>query len=399
MKAIKDSVIYLLGEIIAKSLPFLLLPYLTRKLGTTGFGELSYHQTWFALLVLLTGLSQDGAVARYYYRYGKRFLGNILVGSYLYILFWAIAGLLFAALFSSPLLAILVGAACTQSLLAIQLSLRQCRKQAISYVFIQTIASFSTAILTILLLEHTESEPIFYRFLALLLGNGCIAIISSLWIQKQFSLRQTQASFLLAFQYLLAFGSPLLLHGFSNLLKGQFDRFFIFHHFTEHELGIYAAAFQTASIFSILLLALNKALVPHFFQALKTKKIQQIQIRRMFHQSLFFIPLPALLALLLPEKLYLWFLGAEYTGVKPFIILFLIGFSFAIPYYLLVNYLFYQAKNNIIARSSLISTLVYLMTIFILTPFGLHYIPLAMIIGNASILPLLYHQVMKPHHE
>ena len=41
MKILKDSAVYLLGELFAKALPFLLLPYLTRKLGAAGFGELS----------------------------------------------------------------------------------------------------------------------------------------------------------------------------------------------------------------------------------------------------------------------------------------------------------------------------------------------------------------------
>ena len=49
MRILKDSFIYLIGELFAKSLPFLMLPYLTRKLGPEGFGELSYYLTWLAL--------------------------------------------------------------------------------------------------------------------------------------------------------------------------------------------------------------------------------------------------------------------------------------------------------------------------------------------------------------
>ena len=41
MKLLKDSLIYLLGELAAKALPFLLLPYLTRKFGAAGYGDLS----------------------------------------------------------------------------------------------------------------------------------------------------------------------------------------------------------------------------------------------------------------------------------------------------------------------------------------------------------------------
>ncbi len=58
MKAVKDSVIYLIGELASKSIPFLLLPYFSRKLGVAGYGELSYYQTFAALFVILSGLAK-----------------------------------------------------------------------------------------------------------------------------------------------------------------------------------------------------------------------------------------------------------------------------------------------------------------------------------------------------
>ncbi len=34
--------IYIVGELISKAMPFILLPYLTRKLGAEGIGQLSF---------------------------------------------------------------------------------------------------------------------------------------------------------------------------------------------------------------------------------------------------------------------------------------------------------------------------------------------------------------------
>lgn len=84
MKILKDSFIYLIGELFAKSLPFLMLPYLTRKLGPEGFGELSYYLTWLVLFGVFVGLSQEGAVTRYFYFYGKKALNTIVKAGYLY---------------------------------------------------------------------------------------------------------------------------------------------------------------------------------------------------------------------------------------------------------------------------------------------------------------------------
>ena len=60
MRILKDSMIYLVGELIAKSFPFLMLPYLTRKLGTEGFGELSFYLTMLSLFGIVIGMSQEG---------------------------------------------------------------------------------------------------------------------------------------------------------------------------------------------------------------------------------------------------------------------------------------------------------------------------------------------------
>ena len=62
MKLIRDSAIYISGELLSRSIPFILLPYLTRRLGVDGFGQMSYYQTILALFAIIIGLSQDGAV-------------------------------------------------------------------------------------------------------------------------------------------------------------------------------------------------------------------------------------------------------------------------------------------------------------------------------------------------
>ena len=84
MQLLKDSAIYVIGELFSKIVPFLLLPYLSRKLGVEGFGELSYYQTYLALFGIFLLLGQDGAVARYFYFYGKRSLDLVVRSGYAY---------------------------------------------------------------------------------------------------------------------------------------------------------------------------------------------------------------------------------------------------------------------------------------------------------------------------
>nr|WP_244773651.1 oligosaccharide flippase family protein [Alysiella crassa]UOP08014.1 oligosaccharide flippase family protein [Alysiella crassa] len=185
MKLLKDSAIYLFGELFAKALPFLLLPYLTRKLGVAGFGELSYYQTILSLLALFFGFSQDGALTRYYYFYGKRNLANLMLTGYSYIALLACFGLIFAWAQNSLVLAAVVCAAATQSILATQLAWRQCQKRALAYTAIQTASGVFGSLLTILLLETTTNQPIAMRFAALVLANALVSMIAYRLVQKE----------------------------------------------------------------------------------------------------------------------------------------------------------------------------------------------------------------------
>ena len=123
---IKDSAIYVVGELVSKAFPFLLLPYLSRKLSVEGFGELSYYQTLLSLFVVFIGLSQEGAVTRYFYVYGKRSLNLVVNIGYIYTILVGTISLLFCWLMKSEIMAYVVLSAISQVFFTVQLSIRQC---------------------------------------------------------------------------------------------------------------------------------------------------------------------------------------------------------------------------------------------------------------------------------
>lgn len=396
MKMLKDSLIYLFGELFAKVLPFLLLPYLTRKLDVAGFGEMSYYQTILSLLGLFFGLSQDGALTRYVYFYGKRNVRNLMHTGYAYIFLLTGLGLIWAWTQQSLILAAVVATACSQSILSTQLAWRQCQKHALAYTAIQTGSGILSSVLTVIILENTTHETVAMRFVALFLGNLWVAMIAYYFVTKEKKTGFTWYRMWCSACYMVAFGAPLLLHHASHFIKGQLDRMVIYQHYSATDLGIYAAGLQLAAILSVLLMAINKAIVPHYYQALKHRSLNAKHIRRYAIVATMVSPIFAIIAYLLPEKVFTWFLGANYVGIHDYICLFLLGNGLTLPYFLLVNYLFYYGKNKLISLISLASTGIYLVALWGLTPLGLRWIPWAMCVGNAAILPILYHFVREP---
>ena len=122
-----------------------------------------------------------------------------------------------------------------------QLSIRQCQKQAIPYTFIQVSSTITNAALTILMLEFYQTDLVEKRILAILISNVFVALLSYLIYRKRVNNKKFYfLQYKTAFFYVMSFGFPMIFHHGSFFIKGQLDRIFIFHRFSEAELGLYA---------------------------------------------------------------------------------------------------------------------------------------------------------------
>ena len=397
MRILKDSFIYLVGELFAKSLPFLMLPYLTRKLGPEGFGELSYYLTWLALFGIFIGLSQEGAVTRYFYFYGKKALNTVVTAGYLYNVVISAILLLGCWFFQTEIMAYIVLATMFQSFVNVQLALRQCQKQPLKYITIQIILSLTNVIFTIAALELFSENLVAYRVLAIVLANALTFFIASLVLGNLFSSenRITTNRLKLGVLYIFSFGVPLILHQSSFFIKGQLDRLFIYEQYTKAELGIYSAGVQVAAVLPIVLMALNKAIVPYYYQNLKEDKLSISTIKK---YTLFCIPLciiPALIGYILPNSIYIWFLGEEYSKSKYYVVMYLFGYGANLPYLILVNYFFYYGKTVLISKISVLSSSFYFVLLIFFSKISISLIPFSLIVSNIFLIICLWWMIAK----
>lgn len=387
MRVLKDSFIYLIGELFAKSLPFLMLPYLTRKLGPEGFGELSYYLTMLSLFGIFIGLSQEGAVTRYFYFYGKKALNTVIKAGYLFNITISILLLLGCWWFKAEIMAYVVLATMFQSFVNVQLALRQCQKQPLKYITIQIILSLTNVLFTVAALECFSQDLVAYRILAIVIANLTTFIIASLVFGDLFkdSYRFTWQRLRLGLFYIFSFGLPLILHQSSFFVKGQLDRVFIYQQFSRTELGIYSAGVQIAAVLPIILMAFNKAIVPYYYQGLKDNSLTVEKIKKYTLYSLPLSILPAVVGWLLPEQVYLWFLGQSYVGSKYYVVMYLLGFGVNLPYLMLVNYFFYHGKNLMISKITTLSSIVYLFFLYFFAKESVELIPYALLVSNGVL--------------
>lgn len=393
MKILKDGVIYLSGEILSRVMPFLLIPYLSRKLGVGGFGELSYYQTYLALFVVIFGLTQEGAVSRYFYFYGKNGINLIVQSGYIYAVTVGLLVAIFCLLIGSEILFYGALSSIFVVFINVQLSVRQCQKQSMDYAKIQFLFALLPVLTTILMLEFFSIGLVEKRVLALLIANFITFVVAYYFYKKHNVTKKlyTKGQYKLGFLYVLSYGIPLFLHNFSIFARGQLDKMLIYRQFDEKSLGVYAMGATLASVVSVGLLAVNKAVLPYYYEALKRRSIDLYKIKKCVVYSFIFVPMPSIVAYFMPESVFVWLLGESFFSSKYYFVLFLLSTMLILPYLFLVNYLYYYGKNQWISFCSILATVIYVVVLLLVLMLQkIEYVPFASVVGAVVILPVLW---------
>lgn len=397
MKIIRDSIIYLAGDLISRSIPFVLLPYLTRMLGSDGFGELSYYQVIIALGLIFIGFSQDGALIRYYYKYGKHGIGSLLLSSVIQstVVCIVVVSIVFI-IFKDTIFLYSVIAAYTQSILALFFASQQCQRRPVTYIALQFINAVVSAGATVILFNLLEPS-VLNRIVSMVMANfvSLICSVFIFYVYQNNAVRLSMNFIRGLVKYNFAFGLPLLLHQLSFFAKGQVDRLLIYKMFSASTLGIYSVGYQLASILAILLMAINKATVPYYYDHIRNGYLTYGKIKKYALLSFIITPLPFFIFLIIPQSLYILVLGPGFESVKYFAVVFVLSISLTIPYLLLVNYYFYYGRNKIISLCTVSSSIIYIVLVYCFAHLDISYVPYAMLISNLFMVMLLYININK----
>lgn len=391
---LNETLWYFFGELFAKITPFLLLPYLTRKLASDGFGELSYQLAIMAFLALIVSMGQEAATLSYYYKKGKRGLPYLIVAGVVINIMVTCLAIFCTFLIDVHYLSIVLLAS-VSIFYQLQLTIFQAQKKVKHYVFLQIAYSLLLLIFTFLFLHTQKNHLVQWRLWAQILAFSLT--LFPLGILFSGSLKTIHFSHLKRyFLYILAYGLPLFPHQISLLVRGHFDRIFINAHYSAQELGIYSAAVQLASVITVLLMIANRALLPYYYQAIKNQTLTPAKLK---HYALISLPIIALLIAtfaLLPEKMYLMLLGQDFIGVKYYVICYLLGFGLTAPYLLLVNHYFYHGNNLNISKITFSASVLYIILLIFFVKINIHAIPFALIISQIFTIILLWHQLNRP---
>lgn len=349
---------YLISSVVNSSIPFLLMPVLTRVLTPADYGIIAMFTLTVSFIGAIVGFGTSGAIGVRYFQLTKEELADYISNCLLITLLSVVLLLFTIVVFEGPLVAftgipkdwlyLTVVFAFLQYIVNVRLSLWQVAGSAKKYGIFQISQTFLNA----------SGSLLFVVVLGLgwqgrLIGHGLSLLIFSILgivlIKKSFSSLQYYSK-----HYIydaLKFGLPLVPHGVGAMVIFGTDRYVINNLIGATEVGLYLIAIQVASTLGLITDAANKVYGPWLMSNL-SKNIDSDQkvliVRYSYLCMILFILLGCILGFLGPHLLTL-VTGSDFHSAGRFLMPLSVSFAFGGCYYIVTNYLFYSNKTHLLA--------------------------------------------------
>lgn len=253
----QHSVIYALGPAVHKALGFVLLPFVTVWIGSTGnYGVLEIGSVTIAIAAQVLGINLLHGMSRFHGQYATEEERGTLVSTTLALLVattgtalglaWIFRGpaaeLVFESREYAPALVAVFAILFFQSIGQVGLRWLQILERSVTYGIVTTVKLLLEIGLKVwLLVLGLEYMGAFYSVL------GCEALAAVVLIVVL--VRKVGLSFSMPMaRRLIAYSAPLIVSGLCMFVLHQADRFFVQHLRGEAEVGLYGLAYKLGAI-------------------------------------------------------------------------------------------------------------------------------------------------------
>jgi len=357
---VRGASVYLLASILNASIPFLLLPILTRYLEPSEYGEIAVFQVWVSLIGALCGLSVHGAANRKYFDYKDpdkeigEFIGACVLllaisTVVLSIIIYPLRDVITALLGIEEIwLWLAIPVAFSNFLIQLRLGQWQVRKKAAFYGTFQISRSLLDMLLSVTLVV-VLTLGVTGRLSGTISAACIFGVIALLSLRSSDILKLSWQPDLM--REALKFGVPLIPHILGAFLLLTADRAIISSELGLSEAGVYMVAAQLAMAMSIMLEAVNKAFSPWLFERLKRdKESEKRQIVKFSYGYSVFLLLIAVMALMVGDDVLRFIAGEKYSSAGEIVGWLFLAQAFRGIYFLFTNYIFFVKRTGSIAK-------------------------------------------------
>ena len=317
----KDSIIYGLGSVLAKSIGIITIPIYTRAFSPEIYGKLEFLITLGAFFTPIMTMGTDSAFSYYFYNFKKNLLkdritvfstvllwriiwGTIILLSFYFIITY-FNGYFLQNQINIKILYLIAFSSYLTILVNLFTNLQRMLFKPKSYITYTFTLTFLSSIISIILVFYFNMS-----FRGIIFGNTIalflVLIVIVLLNLKFISMRTLKIKFLLR---VVKFSFPFLPEALMWYLFSFADRWFILKILGEKDLGIYALGAKIGLLLILTTQAFRLSWTPFAMKKLKVS----IKGRIFSEMSRYYLGFTSILALTLTffSKLLLFFLTTE----------------------------------------------------------------------------------------
>lgn len=352
---------YVSASVMTKGLALISIPVMTRLLSPSDYGLLSVFGALTAILGIIFGLGIQGAVSRYYYEKIDDFGSFFTINSLFVMVIGIVLGIgvflnraFISDLVNIPvrLLVFAIFMAWLSSSYTLVRAYFQASKQSLLLSRISVMNAIFSLILTIILTLLLEENRYLGSVYSLLIFSF-IFFLFSIYIILQIGTWSFNTKHL---KYSLVFGLPIIVHLLSGFILNSVDQIMINKMIGSHETGIYSFAYKVGMLFQMVIMGLNQAWVPIFYEKLRDDKYKELEDTA--RKLTYIVSGAALLITMLGPILITILAPKTYSAALSLVPLIVVGFIFQYFYFMYINYAFYAKKTSMVATITLITGLI-----------------------------------------
>jgi len=378
-------------NIINASVPFLLLPILTRCLSPSDYGILSLVQLLMALAFPIV-LNAQSLITIEYSNLSvnkfKKLISSILFFAFagfivLELGFYLLSDYIYEYFFLPDRLLLFIPVFLLFQVIPILIPfIFQAKKQPFNFGKFKislTIFNIGLSLFFVMYLNYGWEGRLWG-----IVGSFAVFNLIGLYLLMKIDLLSfnlDKDSIMQVFRY----GIPLIPHAIAAVLISGSSRFFLADIMGVKEVGVFAVSFQVASSIYIIMSSINLAWSPHLFERLNKTPTMDVKLKiiKQSYQIMLFMIIIVVVFLVFSQFIFHVFIDESYHSGLLVSRILAIGFLFQGFYFMFTNYIFYSKKTKYLSFITLFSSIIVVLSNF-------YFINLIGVLGAAYALVISY---------
>lgn len=357
-----NLLIYILGEVLSKITPFILVPLIAKVYGAE---DISIYANFSVLVYISQTILAGWAtsyVSVYYFKSLSRFRISVLITCYYstFLLVVSLITLCFILFINANQFVFIfvcsIVSASAVSLFTLYLAIAQVKKKAKEYVFFTILKSLTILASVSLMLSSSNVYSIEKILLVLTIIHCFYGIILVVPIVKVAKIKVSRFNFRKYLKFMLIFGMPIIPGALLNSFRTAVDRLLIYYFLGTAVVGVYSVAYQYSTVVLVLSASLIRAVTPAIFQALGGD--DKAGLRKLFIFYFLFLMVSAIITNFVIFFFGESILGAEFVDLSIFSFL-SYAFVFQASTSFISGYYHYHNKTKILMYVNIIGFLLY----------------------------------------